>query len=207
MTADLSPHDTRLAADTLDAATSIFARHGPHGLGMASLTREITERTGIGIVEFRRDFPTRLDLMYAVVLRSTRELVARQISDFSSPESPVDRLSQLVRRHIDHCWKHRTEEELRRALLPTLRAIHPVRYRELSDQLRLYREHIREIIGDGVGQGHFRVAGPGMAAGTVLETLESILNWYDPEGGLSLPELGDVYVDLIIHHQLRCPRR
>ncbi|ASU86326.1 TetR/AcrR family transcriptional regulator [Nocardiopsis gilva YIM 90087] len=207
MTADLSPHDTRLADHTLDAATTLFARHGPHGLGMASLTREIIERTGTDIIEFRRAFPTRLDLMYAVALRSTRELVACQISDSSPSETPVTRLSHLIRRHIDHCWKHRTEEELRRTLLPTLRAIHPVRYRELSEQLRLYREHIREIIADGVDEGRFCVAGPGIAAGTVLETLESILNWYDPEGGLSLPELGDVYVDLVIHHQLGCPRR
>ncbi|WP_046469364.1 TetR/AcrR family transcriptional regulator [Allosalinactinospora lopnorensis] len=206
MTADLSPHDARVTEHTLDAARRLFSQHGVRGIDMATLIREITRETGINFLEFRRAFPTRMDLVYAVVLRSTRTLVTGQIADSGAPEPPVDRLAALIRRHIDFCWEHWTEEGLRRDLMPTLRAIHPTRYRELYDLMRSYQEHIRDMIAEGNSAGLFTAPQPGAAADTVLETLDSILNWYEPEGGLTLPQLGDVYVDLIIHHQMGCPR-
>ncbi|MBB4932603.1 AcrR family transcriptional regulator [Lipingzhangella halophila] len=206
MTADLSPHDARLTEQSLDTARRLFSRHGVRGIDMATLVREITRETGANLLELRRAYPTRMDLVYAVVLRSTRTLVTAQLGDSGAPDDPVGRLSRLIRRHIDFCWDHWTEEGLRRDLLPRLRTIHPTRYRELYDHMRSYHEHICGIITQGNSQGSFRVVSPGAAAETVLETLDSILNWYEPEGGLTLPQLADVYVDLIVHHQLGCPR-
>ncbi len=206
MTADLSPDDARLTEQSLDSARRLFATHGIHGIDMATLVREISRETGLKHRELRRAYPTRMDLVYAVVLRSTRTLVTAQIGDSVSPDSPVDRLSRLIRRHIDFCWDHRTEEALRRDLLPRLRVIHPTRYQELYEHMNGYQEHVCRIIDQGTNAGSFRALHSATAATTVLETLDSMLNWYEPEGGLTLPQLGDVYVDLIVHHQLGCPR-
>ncbi|MFC4562530.1 TetR/AcrR family transcriptional regulator [Nocardiopsis mangrovi] len=206
MTADLSPHDARSPDRTLTAAAEIFARHGMHGPSMAVLAREITGRTGGDVIAFRRAYPTRLDLVYAVALDATRSLVAAQTTDSGGIDPAATRLGRLVRRHVAHCWEHRTAEELRRTLQPTLRAINPARHRELSALRRDYRGFIRDLIGDGMAEGDFRVADPAAASGAVLDTLDSTFNWYDGDGGMSVTELGDVCVDLIVHHQLGAER-
>ncbi|MBV2363702.1 TetR/AcrR family transcriptional regulator [Streptomonospora nanhaiensis] len=206
MTADLSHIDARAFDRALHTAAGLFARHGLNGIGMAAIAHEVTAATGVDPVAFRRTFPTRLDLAYAVALHSTRDLVDAQLGSPADGLSPTERVDRLVRRHIRHCWRQRTAEHLRRALLPTLRAIHPERHRELTGLLQGYRAHLRALIAEGVAAGEFRVANPVSAAATVVDTLDSVLDWYDPEGGLTLAELGDVNADLVIHHHLGRPR-
>ncbi|GAB3205238.1 hypothetical protein GCM10027294_02800 [Marinactinospora endophytica] len=200
MTADLSPLDSRRTGRALDVATRLFGEHGVSRVDMTVIARE----AGIDALTLRRAFPTKVDLVHAIALRTTRALVAGRLVDDSG--TPVERLSRLVRAHVGFCWRHRTEEELRRSLTPALRAVYPARHREISDLLRAYREHIDALISAGRAQGLFVPRRPGVSAGTVLEMLDGALNWYDPSDGLSVTQLGDVYVDLIIHHLLGAPR-
>jgi hypothetical protein len=109
-------------------------------------------------------------------------------------------------RHVETGWRHRAATALAHEILPTLRAIHQERHREIGALMRTYREHIRQIVVDGVLAGAFHVDDPGRATDEVLGTFDSLLHWYRPEGGLSLDDLGAVYVDLVIHHHLGCPR-
>jgi AcrR family transcriptional regulator len=206
MTADLSPHTLRTTASVLDCAARLFAEHGSRGMAMSDLTRRIATETATEAACLRRAFPTRFDLAYAVVLRATRERVGGQLAADDPGRGPTERMSDLVRRHVNHGWKHRAAIALSQDLLPTLRAIHPVRHREISSLNRVLREHVREIIVVGAAAGQFRVHDSGRAADSVVETVDSLLHWYDPEAGLSLSDLGGVYVDLVIHHHLRCPR-
>ncbi|WP_341770554.1 TetR/AcrR family transcriptional regulator [Actinorugispora endophytica] len=160
-------------------------------------------------VDFRRAFPTKLDLIYEITVHCTRSLVSRETSAAAAERSPLEQMRGLIRRHIEFSWEHRTELELRRALMPTLRAIYPARHRELSGVLRAYRDRVQGIIERGRELGQFARPGPSeepASAATVLQTLESILNWYDPDADLTLAQLSDVYVDLIIHHLLDAPR-
>lgn len=206
MTTDVSPHALRTTAPVLDCAAHLFAEHGSQGLAMSELTSRISAGTGADPAALRRAFPTRFDLAYAVVLRSTRERVHGQLAADRPDLPPVERMSSLVRRHVQTGWKHRAATALGHELLPVLRAIHPARHRELSSLTRTYREHVRGIILDGVVREVFVVREPGRVADEVLETFDSLLHWYDPGAGLSLDDLGAVYVDLVVHHHLGCPR-
>ena len=206
MTAFHSPRALRATAPVLDCAARLFARHGSRGLPMSELTRHIAAGTGTDAASLREAFPTRFDLAYAVVLRATRERVNGQLAA-DLPHLPArERVAALVGRHVETGWRHRTAAALAHELLPALRAVHPARHRDLSSLTRVYREHVRGIIADGAASGVFDVSEPDRAADDVLETFDSLLHWYDPEAGLSLDDLGAVYVDLVIHHHLRCPR-
>ncbi|GAA4909144.1 TetR family transcriptional regulator [Streptomonospora salina] len=205
MTADLSRIDTQTFDRILCAAARVFARHGLRGLEMASIAAAVADETGVAPAALRRDFPTRLDLACAIALNSGRRLVDDQLAD-RRPGEPAERIERLVRRHIDHFRHRRAEEDLRRTVLPTLRAVDPARYRELSELRTTYLHHLRSIVADGATQGRFPVDSPDASASAVLETLESVVNWYEPGDGLSAQELGDVYTDLIVHHHLGGPR-
>lgn len=205
MTADLSHQDAHTLDCTLNTAAGLFARRGLHGLDMAEVAREVAARSGLDPVAFRRAFPTRLDLAYAVALNRARTLVLKQLAD-RDPGTPPQRMERIVRRHIRHCRHHRAAEELRRTVLPTLRAVHPGRHRELAGLRQTYHDHLCTVIAEGSADGSFRVSRPAAAAAAVLETLEAVVNWYDPEEDLSEAELGGVYADMIVHHQLGSPR-
>lgn len=206
MTADPSPHSLRTTAPVLDCAARLFAEHGSRGMAMSDLTHRIATETNIDAAYLRRAFPTRYDLTYAVVLRATRERVGDQLTADAPDRPPTERMSDLVRSYVSSGWRHRAAIALSQELLPTLRAVHPARHREISSLHRAFREHVREIIVAGVAGGQFQIRDTGKAADSVLETFDSLLHWYDPEAGLSLSDLGGVYVDLVIHHHLRCPR-
>lgn len=206
MTVGISPHTLRVKAPVLDCAARLFAEHGPHGLDMSTLTRRVSDETGITEASLRRAFPTRLDLAYAVVLHSTRERVDGQLAADRPDRPVVERMSDLVRRQVESGWKHRSAASLAHWILPVLRAVHPSRHREVDSLNRVYREHIRGIIVDGMAAGVFSVRHPGRTADEVLETFDSLLYWYDPEAGLSMEDLVAVYVDLVIHHHLGCVR-
>lgn len=210
MTADLSPldfpFDSELNDRALDIAVLQFADHGAHSTAMAHIAAAVERGTGARPADFRRAYPTRLDLVYAITLRTTRTFVLRQI-DGSGPEStPIDRISGLIRAHIEFRWEHRVEEELRRAAAPALRSVSVARYRELSNLMRDYRDHVRRLVEDARAAEAVTATDAAAAAANLIATLDGILNWYEPSGGLSLSELGDVYVDLIIHHHLGAPR-
>ncbi|RKS09971.1 TetR family transcriptional regulator [Nocardiopsis sp. Huas11] len=206
MTADISPHVLRTTAPVLDCAARLFAEHGSRGMPMSDLTHRIAAATGVDTASLRRAFPTRFDLAFAVVLRSTRERVNGQLAADDVRACPTDRMSFLVRRHVQTGWEHRSATALREEILPVLRAIDPPRHRDITALTRTYREHVREIIVGGVVSGAFQVRHAGRAADDVLDTLDSVLHWYEPDGGLSLPDLATVYVDLVIHHHLKSPR-
>ncbi|PSK96502.1 TetR family transcriptional regulator [Murinocardiopsis flavida] len=210
MTADLSPldfpFDSDLTERALDIAVQQFADHGPNSTDMARVAAAVERGTGARPVDFRRAYPTRLDLVYAITLRTTRRFVLRQIDGFDADSPPIDRISRLIRAHIEFRWEHRVEEELRRAAAPALRSISSARYRELSGLMRDYRDHVRRLIEAAQSTGAVTANDAAGAAANLIATLDGILNWYEPSGGLSLSELGDVYVDLIIHHHLGAPR-
>lgn len=210
MTADLSPFDFPSDPDrterTLDAAAQVLARRGARSRDIALIAAEVGRVTGTDPDAFRRAFPTRLDIVYAVTLRATHRFVRQQIDGTDASAAPIERISRLIRTHIEFRWEHRLEAELRRELAPALRSFSPSRYRGLSRLLHAYRDHVSAIIAEGRSAGVFTVSAPESAAATLIDTLDGILNWYDPDGGLSLGELGDVYVDLIIHHHLGAVR-
>ncbi|MFV2194796.1 TetR/AcrR family transcriptional regulator [Nocardiopsis sp. LOL_012] len=206
MTAETSPHGLRTAGPVLDCAARLFAEHGAHGATMPALTRWIASETGTDPADLRRAFPARTDLAYAVVLRATRTRLDEQLAADTPGAHPVERMSSLVRRHVSSGWEHRATAALEQELLPVLRAVHPTRHRELTGLKHAYRALVEEIITRGRAEGSFLVDAPASAADEVLGTLDSLLHWYHADSDLGLDDLGTVFVDLVVHHHLGCPR-
>ncbi|MEY9213216.1 TetR family transcriptional regulator [Thermobifida halotolerans] len=205
MTADLSPQDVSFTKHALDTAGRLFSEHGPNSVSMYT----IASAAGVDPADFRRVFPSKLDLIHQLVLDRTKTLVERETTATDTELSPVEQMRALIRRHIEFNCRCRTELELRRVLLPTLRAISPRRYRELSQLLRAYHDRVHRLIEQGCALGLFHPSDDSrepVSATTVLRTLESSLNWYEPDSKLPLEQLSDVYEDLVLHHLLGVAR-
>ncbi len=204
MTTDLSAHEAPFTGHVLDTACRLFAERGPAGVSMYA----IAAAAGVDPIDFRRVFPSKLDLLHRLVLDRTRTLVEYEPAA-KEPDSPVEQMRALIRRHIEFNCRYRTELELRRVLLPTLRAISPARYRELHRLMRTYHDRVHRLIERGRADGVFSPYGESrepVTATTVLQTLESSLNWYEPDSLMTPEQLGDVYEDLVLHHLLGVAR-
>lgn len=204
MTTDLSAQDAPFTRHVLDTAGRLFAAHGPEAVSLDAVAAE----AGVDPADVRRAFPSKLALVHRLVLDRVRALVEHgPAAEASAP--PVAQMRRLIRRHIEFNCRHRTELELCRVLLPTLRTMSPVRYRELSRLLRAYQDRIHRILERGRADGVFSPGGGSrepVTAATVLSTLESSLNWYEPDARMTPEQLGDVYEDLVLHHLLGVAR-
>ena len=205
MTADLSSGLLRTTGPALDSAAHLFAEHGPRSLALPTLTHRIAVETGIDPDVLSRTFPTRSDLVHAVVLRAVRDRVEGQLHADRPSDPAAERVCALVRHHVRVSWRHRSALECARVLLPSLRAAGSERYREIALLHRDYRNHVRTIIDDGVREGSFHVDSVELATRSVLSTCDS-LEWYEPDDVLGLDDLAGVYADLVLHHQLGHPR-
>ena len=58
------------------------------------------------------------------------------------------------------------------------------------------------MIAAGVAAGELTVSDPRLAAFAVCDMLNGLSNWFRPDGELSLPDVADGYVDLIVGRML-----
>ena len=67
---------------------------------------------------------------------------------------------------------------------------------------RYYQRRVRDVIAAGVAAGELTVPDPRLAAFAVCDMLNGLSNWFHPDGDLSLDEVADGYVDLIVGRML-----
>jgi len=72
----------------------------------------------------------------------------------------------------------------------------------VDEHRRCYQRRVRDVIAAGVAAGELTAPDPRLAAFAVCDMLNGLGNWFHPDGELSLSEVADGYVDLIVGRML-----
>lgn len=176
------------------AATELFARHGFHAVGM----RAIADAVGIRGSSLYHYFPSKIDLLHAIALDSTRVFIETQLPDVGSISLHADRLHQLMRAHILYFHEHRQEEAVGLRELQELRENAPERYVEIQSIRRVYQAGLERIIADGIAAGAFVCDDPHLATLAVLGLVNSVNDWFRDTGRYSIDEVADAYADIAV---------
>lgn len=185
-------------AQIVAAAARIFAREGYAAVGM----RDVAEAVGIRGASLYHHFGSKEEILYAVCLTVTREPNEQNLPLLDAPGTPSQRLAALVRAHLEHLHRRRVEHLVG---LHELAALTPEHRAVIDDHRRYYQRRVRDVVAAGMVTGEFAVPDARLAAFAVCDMLNGVSGWFHDDGDLTLDDVLDGYVDLIVGRLLGAP--
>lgn len=190
---------TRRRDAIVAAAARTFAARGYAAVGM----RDVAEAVGVRGASLYHHFASKEEILYAICLTVTEEPNEQNLPLLDAPGTPAQRLAALVRGHLHHLHRRRTEHVVG---LHELAALTPEHRAVVDGHRRYYQQRVREVIAAGVAAGELAVPDPRLAALAMCDILNGLSNWFHVDGELSLDEVVEAYVDLIVSRMLGAGR-
>lgn len=184
--------------EILVAAAQCFADMGYHTVGM----RDIATAVGIKGASLYNHFSSKEEIMYAIALGMTRDLVDKHMPILDAAGTPTDRLTELIRAHIRTLSEKRLEHLVS---LRELKALSPEHLAEVTDIRKYYQRRVRDVIAAGVRSGEFDVENPALTAIALLDMINGISWWLRPEHDID--DLAEMYVGFALQGILQYRRR
>lgn len=175
------------------AALSLFARHGYAAVSM----REIAAETGVGVAALYNHFPTKQDLLTALMIRHLEALLAAWDARPEAAESaePVAALAAFARFHLRFHAARRDE-----VFVSTmeLRSLEPPNFHRVERLRRAWEDRMEAIVRRGAEAGLFRAPEPRIATMALIGMLTGVTNWYRPAGRLSASAIETLHVEMTL---------
>lgn len=182
----------------LDAGAQLYSERGFR----ATSIRELADAVGISSSTMYHHFANKQEILYAILVEFMRSFVAEIVPMLDERDrSARERIAQAVRLHL---WI--SERDRLKLVIGA-----PLRY-ELSDEQRAvltamqreYRDAFSDAIADGVRQQIFDAPRPKLATAAILDMLNGVREWLDPDGPTSFDEIVGYYQTLVLR-QLTTP--
>lgn len=190
---------TRIRTDDIvAAAAALFARDGYHEVGM----RAVADALGIRGASLYHHYSSKEEILYAIALSVTREPVEQHLPLLDEPGTPATRLAALVRAHLEHLSRRRVEHLVG---LQEMNSLTPEHRAEIDEYRRYYQRRVRDVVAAGVRVGELDVQDVHLASLAMLDMLNGISRWFSDRGALTVTQLADQYVRLVVTGLLRGP--
>jgi len=184
--------------EILEAAAKAFSKNGYNGTSLA----EIAKAVGIKTPALYYHFKSKNEILYAYLVRSGENIsnsVQEQVRAVG--DDPVNRLAAFVKSYI------RTQLEMIDTM-PTVntmifsstvsKALTKTQYKWIQNWERGMLEMLREILEEGKKTGVFKFKNLAPTAFFVMGSIDFVVNWYRPDGSLSIDDLASEYADLAL---------
>jgi TetR/AcrR family transcriptional regulator, cholesterol catabolism regulator len=176
----------------LAAAARLFEEKG-YG---AVTVGEIAQAAQVSRPTAYRHFADKEDMLWVLTEQAGEHVLSIIARVASSSASPSQQIRELVRNHASAFVKHRL---VFRLALRTQLELNPVRGKELLEAQRRYLEFTANVIDAGIRQGEFRPVHPKTCAEGLLAMVGSVIDWFRPNGPLTLEEVADQFVELALN--------
>lgn len=184
--------------EVLRAASELFAREGYHAVGM----RAIGDASGMRGASLYHYFPSKVDILKAVVVEMMGAFVEWQLHDLAPSPTYTARMRMLVSGHVLYLRENRMAQAVGEREFRELRIHRPEAYEELLGFVRRYRDSIEGFINRGCEAGEFTCSNPRLTAMVVIGMLNSVNDWYDPRRDGTIEELACKYATLVVTNLL-----
>jgi AcrR family transcriptional regulator len=183
----LPPASERL----LETAATLFCEQSY----ARATTRELAERLGIQKASLYHHISGKEDLLYEISLKSLRDL-GEVVGAVWETEPPETRLRQMIATHLDAALD---EREMHMTMLVELRVLSPERRADIVERRGRYEELLRTAIAADQEDGRLRTdIDPKYLTLALLNLLNWTIWWFQPDGDLGAPELGDLLADIFL---------
>lgn len=183
---------TKTTADKIvDAALDSFAKYGYHATSM----RKLAETVGIQTASLYHWYPGKEALLTSIMDDFLGQLARDVRAAVERHATPIDRLGAAVRTHVIHHGRYRRAAFVTDTEVRALTGAERTRIVGIRDS---YADLVRGLIMDGVESGDFRCSDPKIAALAILLECTGVAVWFSPSGPLTLEEVGEIHVDLVL---------
>ncbi len=175
----------------LEAAVELFAQRGYHATSMRDIAGAVAVRAA-GIYHwYESKEAILLKLQDAFIIDLTAEVNA----GIERQQRPEARMAAAVREHVVFHGLHTREAFVTDS---EIRALSPRNRDRLVARRDEYQELFIGLIEDGLRAGVFTVSEVRVAAYAILLECTGVALWFDPAGSLSLTQVAEVHIELVL---------
>jgi TetR/AcrR family transcriptional regulator, cholesterol catabolism regulator len=176
-----------------DVASGLFHERGY----AATSVRDIARALDIRGASLYAHVTSKEDVLWSIVDRaaSTFEAAADRAAVATTGGAPADRLSALVRAHVEAIA---ADPELASVFVSEWRHLSGERRAAILERRDAYEARFRQIIVAGMATGDFRATDPALAATFILTAVNGLATWYRRDGRLTPGRVADHYADLAV---------
>ena len=185
--------------EILAIATQLFYRHGFSAVGM----RMIADAAGVRPASIYHHFESKERMLFDVILEITRDFMDAHLPILDEEGPYQDRFERLLRAHITYFWEHRYSMSVGLREMRHLTKAHQVQVRKHRTR---YQRRVQSFIAEGVTAGEFVTAEPSLAGLVVLDLVNGVNGWFNPQRSLSIEEVAEHHVRLIMQDILHSRR-
>lgn len=175
-------HDQKLES-LLAGAARVFALRGYHDTSMRDLARE----TGVSLSGIYYYVPGKEELLALIQTRHFGAVLERARSRLEGVEDAAARLAIFVENHLEYFGSHPAEMKVLSHETATLSG---ARLLEVTALRRAYLGELMQILAALEREHGPAPAERRIAAHSLFGMMNAIHAWYDPRGGLGMPEIG-----------------
>jgi AcrR family transcriptional regulator len=183
--------NTSRRTELVSLASRLFRERGYDGVGM----RAIAEAANIQAASIYHHFRNKEELLLEAIFVVDRDLIEDQLPILDGPGDRAERLARLIRGHIEHigengdAWWVAGRE---------LRSLSPEKLDAVQVYRRRYQHRIAEFIADGVRDGDFSCEDPRLTSLAILDMINGLNEWFNPEGRHSIRTIAEYYSRLVL---------
>lgn len=179
-------------APILAAALDAFAERGFYGASM----RHIASRAGTSLSNLYNYFPSKDDLLAAVLQDANARLLAHITTTVASAKAtPIEQLRAAVRAYIGFVVDNQAASV---AALSEFRYLSGKRRAEVVESRDKTEQLFRKVVEDGIATGEFRTTRTHDVTRAILLLCATVANWYRPDGELSREAVAEMQAEFTL---------
>lgn len=167
------------------AAIECFAEFGFHG----TTTRVLAARSNLSLGGIYVHFKSKMDLLEFIVRHAHQEL-AEKMLEVNGIENPIERLDQLVRRHV---YFHANRTTAAHVANIELHSLPHSRRSDIMTTRSVIDGLLTTAVEDGIRSGDFSVDEVRPVVFAIISLSLGLTRWYHRNGQMSPEEISDAY--------------
>lgn len=174
--------------DVLKAAAKMLRAHGYHGTSIQMIADEI----GVSKSTLFNHIRSKQDMLFELINEPLQKNFPNMKKIYTQQVSSSKKLELAVTNHILDLIEN---IEVVTVLLLDRDYLESPYKETVMPRRKGYVQIFTHIIEDGIANGEFRHVNPKMATLAILGMCNWLIQWYNPEGGISPQEIAEMYTD------------
>ncbi|WPD19503.1 MULTISPECIES: TetR/AcrR family transcriptional regulator [Thermaerobacter] len=178
--------------EILDAARKLFREKGYY----ATTMQDIADAVGLQKASLYHYIRSKEALLLKIAGETMRLFHAELDRIEAAGGSAADQLAAAIRAHVRVVAEH---QETLTVLFRESHALPPEHAEKVRGETGRYTRRLTALIARGVATGEFRPVDPGAACLAILGACNWMYRWYSADGRLSPAQIGEQFVQVILH--------